>query len=57
MNERPGQTGLLIKPEFPRSANYDPDWMMDNQMGLNGKVFRVFSTAAGLSPAPRGLPA
>jgi SAM-dependent methyltransferase len=32
MNERPS---LLIKPEFPRSAKYDPDWMMDNQMGPN----------------------
>lgn len=32
MNERPS---LLKKPEFPRSANYDPDWMMDNQMGPN----------------------
>lgn len=23
------------KPEFPRSGRYDPDWMMDNQMGPN----------------------
>jgi cyclopropane fatty-acyl-phospholipid synthase-like methyltransferase len=27
---------ILKKPEFPRSARYDPDWMMDNQMGPNG---------------------
>lgn len=26
---------LLDKPEFPRSAKYDPDWMMDGQMGPN----------------------
>ncbi len=25
----------LIKPEFPLSAKYDPDWMLDNQMGPN----------------------
>lgn len=23
----------LEKPEFPRSSKYDPDWVMDNQMG------------------------
>lgn len=32
MHER---SSLLMKPEFPRSAKYDPDWMMDNQMGPN----------------------
>lgn len=26
---------VLDKPEFPRSGRYDPDWMMDNQMGPN----------------------
>ena len=26
---------LLTKPEFPRSASYDPEWIMDNQMGPN----------------------
>ena len=26
---------LLQKPEFPRAAKYDPDWMLDNQMGPN----------------------
>ncbi|PLX25979.1 MAG: SAM-dependent methyltransferase, partial [Ignavibacteria bacterium] len=25
----------LFKPEFPRSNRYDPDWMMDTQMGPN----------------------
>lgn len=26
---------LLTKPEFPRSARYERDWMLDNQMGPN----------------------
>jgi SAM-dependent methyltransferase len=26
---------LLDRPEFPRSRTYDPDWVMDNQMGPN----------------------
>jgi cyclopropane fatty-acyl-phospholipid synthase-like methyltransferase len=26
---------LLKKAKFPRSAAYDEDWMMDNQMGPN----------------------
>ncbi|MFP4160320.1 MAG: SAM-dependent methyltransferase, partial [Desulfobacterales bacterium] len=26
---------LLVKPEFPLSAKYDPDWILDNQMGPN----------------------
>ncbi len=26
---------MLQKPEFPRSAKYDPEWMLDNQMGPN----------------------
>ncbi len=26
---------LLHKPEFPRASKYDPDWVMDNQMGPN----------------------
>jgi SAM-dependent methyltransferase len=26
---------LLRKPEFPRSAAYDPEWMLDHQMGPN----------------------
>ena len=28
-------TALLQKPEFPRSAKYEADWMMENQMGPN----------------------
>ncbi len=26
---------ILYRPEFPRSNSYDPDWVMDNQMGPN----------------------
>lgn len=26
---------LLRKPEFPRSSAYDPDWMLEHQMGPN----------------------
>ena len=26
---------LLRKPDFPRSAKYDPAWMLENQMGPN----------------------
>lgn len=26
---------LLNKPEFPRSGRYEPDWVLDNQMGPN----------------------
>lgn len=26
---------LLTRPEFPRSAHFDPEWMLDNQMGPN----------------------
>lgn len=26
---------LMTKQEFPRSGRYDPDWMLDNQMGPN----------------------
>ncbi|HHS14349.1 MAG TPA: hypothetical protein ENN03_11370 [bacterium] len=32
MNET---TVRLDKPEFPRSNRYDPEWMLDNQMGPN----------------------
>jgi cyclopropane fatty-acyl-phospholipid synthase-like methyltransferase len=28
-------TALLTKPEFPRSAGYQADWMLDHQMGPN----------------------
>lgn len=26
---------LLTRPQFPRSANYDPEWMLEHQMGPN----------------------
>ncbi len=38
MTESPNLTDLasrLRKPEFPRSARYEPDWVLDNQMGPN----------------------
>lgn len=28
-------TKQLVRAEFPRSARYDAEWMMDNQMGPN----------------------
>ena len=28
-------TDLIIKPEFPRSGQYDETWVLDNQMGPN----------------------
>lgn len=28
-------SSLLHKKEFPRSNNYDPEWMLENQMGPN----------------------
>ncbi len=30
-----GVPHALFRPEFPRSNGYDPDWIMDNQMGPN----------------------
>jgi len=29
------QPHVLSREEFPRSSRYDPDWVMDNQMGPN----------------------
>jgi len=53
MNERPS---LLKKPEFPRSANYDPDWMMDNQMGPNALwLMEWLCEALELEPGMRVL--
>lgn len=53
MNERPSP---LIKPEFPRSAKYDPDWMMDNQMGPNALwLMEWLCEALELEPGMRVL--
>ena len=30
-----GQEGLFQSTEFPRSASYDPDWVLENMMGPN----------------------
>ena len=29
------QPHVLSREEFPRSSHSDPDWVMDNQMGLD----------------------
>jgi len=53
MNEQPSP---LIKPEFPRSAKYDPDWMMDNQMGPNALwLMEWLCEALELQPGMRVL--
>lgn len=47
---------LLQKPEFPRSGQYDPAWMLDNQMGPNAVwLMEWLSEAAPLSPGMRVL--
>ena len=56
MNERPSQPSPLMKPEFPRSAKYDPDWMMDNQMGPNALwLMEWLCEALSLAPGMRVL--
>lgn len=42
---------LLSRPEFPRSSAYDPDWVMDNQMGPNA-LWLVEWLCAGLDLKP-----
>lgn len=50
------QAGLLKKPEFPRSAKYDPDWIMDNQMGPNALwLIEWLCEALELKPGMRVL--
>jgi ubiquinone/menaquinone biosynthesis C-methylase UbiE len=45
-----------MKPEFPRSAKYDPDWMMDNQMGPNALwLMEWLCEALSLAPGMRVL--
>jgi len=49
-------SSLLKKPEFPRSAKYDPDWMMDNQMGPNALwLMEWLCEALQLEPGMRVL--
>ena len=44
---------LLDRSEFPRSSAYDPDWMMDNQMGANAAWLMEWLTSGlSLEPAP-----
>lgn len=53
MNELPR---LQKKAEFPRSAKYDPDWMMDNQMGPNALwLMEWLCEALELKPGMRVL--
>lgn len=47
---------LLNKPEFPRSAGYNHDWMLDNQMGPNALwLAEWLCTALELKPGMRVL--
>lgn len=51
-----GRDGLLRPAEFPRSANYDPDWVFENTMGPN--VLWLTESLTGcmsLSPGMRVL--
>ncbi len=46
----------LYRPEFPRSNSYDPDWIMDNQMGPNALwLTEWLSGALNLKPDMRVL--
>ena len=42
---------ILDKPEFPLSNAYDPDWVMDNQMGPNA-MWLIEWLAGGLTLEP-----
>ncbi len=47
---------LLHKPEFPRAAKYDADWMLENQMGPNALwLTEWLTTFLTLSPGMRVL--
>ncbi len=49
-------TELLCKEEFPRSSKYDPEWMLDNQMGPNAVWLMEWLTEAiALKPSMRVL--
>ena len=46
----------LRPPEFPRSAKYDPDWVLDNMMGPNALwLTEALAGCMDLSPAMRVL--
>lgn len=48
--------GLLNKPEFPLSGRYEPDWVLDNQMGPNALWLAEWLTnALPLKPGMRVL--
>lgn len=42
---------VLRRPEFPRSNAYDPDWVMDNQMGPNA-LWLMEWLCDGMEPKP-----
>ncbi len=47
---------LLRRPEFPRSNDYDPDWVMENQMGPNALwLMEWLSESLPLRPGMRIL--
>ncbi|RPJ85304.1 MAG: methyltransferase domain-containing protein [Acidobacteria bacterium] len=47
---------LLLKPDFPRSNGYDPDWVVDNQMGPNALwLVEWLSERMALQPDTRVL--
>ena len=47
---------LLTKPEFPKSQNYDRDWVLDNQMGPNALwLVEWLSERLELKPGDRVL--
>jgi SAM-dependent methyltransferase len=49
-------SSLLKRSEFPRSAKYDPDWVMDNQMGPNALwLMEWLCEALELEPGMRVL--
>ncbi|MCY4583899.1 MAG: methyltransferase domain-containing protein [Chloroflexi bacterium] len=54
--EDEGRKGSFRRAEFPRSENYDPDWVLDNMMGPNA-LWLTESLAAcmNLSPGMRVL--
>jgi len=47
---------LLNRPEFPLSGRYEPDWVLDNQMGPNALwLVEWLLSALPLKPGMRVL--
>ena len=50
------EKNILYRPEFPRSNDYDPDWVMTNQMGPNALwLIEWISESLELKPEMRVL--